>query len=1035
MTTVSLVLVAALATSPHGQTAPAPPDVLFEGATIERTSAKGETHRYEVLLNAGDFFELSVSQDQLLVKLSVDAPDGATVHAINVPDIDPMPQCLMFVAALSGRYSIDVTTIDAELSHREDPVPPRKGAASAERRGYVLRGLALRVATERDHERARLFEILARAATSERLGTMQSLREAVPLYQEAAAGWRTVRDVLLEAETLEALAHLTGYFTEYHRESVAAQERLVEIYPQLGEVWLEVHNLRGLGQSYSEGGRFDEAKQVATRATELAMSRGFKRSAATVARHGGIYEFELGNYDQARGLALEAQQLAGAIPDRALEALTLSDLARLDAIAGDLTSAIARSRRGLELSAGNVAASNRINLYLGFFHLGLGELDEAAARFEARLATTKVSVQRDQEALARLGLGDVLRAQGDRGAARERYQIAASALERGAQHWRCIAEQRLGRMDLEDGRLDDAAARFETMRGIAVAWHNPECEAEARAGLADIAAARGDLETAEAEAQRVVELTEKFRHAAVSLEARSLGFGMLAPAYERAIDLAMRRAGRGDPGAVERAFALNEHALARGLLDRVSETRLDARARVPAALASEAHTARERWRARLAELQVAMRRRSGAAETHVLVEQTRTLELELRDLEAKIDKADPRHATFFRPRPLGVEAVQALLDADTVLLEYALGEARSYLWVVSRHGVRAFTLAPRAEIETLAQRVHKQLARLPIVSTSPRARRNADQDRGALARLIVEPAASLLTAKRLVVVLPGALSLVPFGALPGAVNRADPLIARHEIVQIPSATTLAAIRTATAERIGSQNMVAVFADPVFDAQDPRVRGQSPAARPTSSPSVPRLAGVALTRLPFSHGEAAAIASLAPKSVTTFLGLDATRERAAGSALSKYRFIHFATHGVVNQEIPSLSSLVLSMVDRTGRPRDGFLMVPDIYEMALSADVVVLSGCQTALGRQVRGEGPIGLARAFMYAGVPRVVASLWPVDDLATSELMKRFYRAMLVTRLTPAAALRAAQRELAATERWRSPYYWAPFVLQGDWQ
>ena len=217
----------------------------------------------------------------------------------------------------------------AKTRCRRGKVRPRPS-----RRGYVLRGLALRVATERDHERARLFEILARAATSERLGTMQSLREAVPLYQEAAAGWRTVRDVLLEAETLEALAHLTGYFTEYHRESVAAHERLVEIYPQLGEVWQEIHNLRGLGQSYSEGGRFDEAKQVATRATELAMSRGFKRSAATVARHGGIYEFELGNYDQARGLALEAQQLAAAIPDRALEALTLSDLARLDAIAG-----------------------------------------------------------------------------------------------------------------------------------------------------------------------------------------------------------------------------------------------------------------------------------------------------------------------------------------------------------------------------------------------------------------------------------------------------------------------------------------------------------------------------------------------------------------------------------------------------------------------------------------------------------------------------------------------------------------------------
>ena len=184
----------------------------------------------------------------------------------------------------------------------------------------------------------------------------------------------------------------------------------------------------------------------------------------------------------------------------------------------------------------------------------------------------------------------------------------------------------------------------------------------------------------------------------------------------------------------------------------------------------------------------------------------------------------------------------------------------------------------------------------------------------------------------------------------------------------------------------------------------------------------------------SRGEAAAIGSLA-KGVTTFLGLEATRDRTLNRALFDYRFIHFATHGFVNQEVPSLSSLVLSLVDAAGRPRDGLVMLPDIYDMTLNADLVVLSGCQTALGRPVRGEGPIGLARAFMYAGVPRVVASLWLVDDLATAELMKRFYRGILVDGLTPAAALRTAQRELAANPRWKSPYFWAPFVLQGDWQ
>lgn len=1016
------------------QTVATSESILFEGATIERTSARGESHRYEVSLSEGDFFEMNVSQDQLLVALAVHGPDGAAVHVIDVPDIDPMPQRLMFVVPAPGRYSIDVTTARSGTTHIEG-WPMQSYRASTQPQRYVLRVLALRPATAMDRERARVFEILERAAGNERLGNMEGLRQAVPLYQKAASGWQSVGDMHLEAETLEALAHLTGYFTQYHRESAAARERLVELLPQLGEPWLEVHNLRGLGQEYWDSGRLEQAKSALTRAKELAIARGFRQSAAASVRHLGIYEFELGNYERARELALQAQELAAAIPDPALEGLTLWDLSRLDALAGDLATAIARSKRGLDLAAGNVSATNVLNMWLGFYHLAFGEHDAAAARFEARLATTKVSVQRDQEALTRLGLGDVLLARGDRVAARQRYETAALALEKGAQHWRCIAEQRMGRMDLEDGRFDQAAARFETMRGIAVAWQNPECEAEARAGLADLAAARGDLERAEAEARRVVELTETFRQATVSLEARSLGFGALAPAYERAIDISMQHAERGEPGAIARAFTLNEHALARGLLDRVSEARLDSRARVPAMLAEENHRVRERWRAHLAELQVAMRRRPDSAETKALVDETRTLEVQVRDLEAKIDAADPQHATFFRPRPLSVAAVQALLDEDTILLEYALGELRSYLWVVSRTEVRAFTLGTRHEIEALARRVHEQFARLPGASGSSVPGRTADRDRHALTRLIIEPAASLLVAKRLVVVPSGALSLIPFGALPGPRDTGEPLIAHHEIVQVPSATTLAAMRVSTAGRTRPGKTAAVFADPIFDAQDPRVRRVSSAAPGKPVQSVPRVAGMALTRLPFSRGEAIAIASLAPKSVTAFIGWNATRERAAGPALSEYRFIHFATHGVVNQEVPSLSSIVLSLVDRAGRPRDGFLMLPDIYDMTLNADVVVLSGCQTALGKPVRGEGPIGLARAFMYAGVPRVVASLWPVDDLATSELMKRFYRRMLVDRLTPASALRAAQRELAATRRWRSPYFWAPFVLQGDWQ
>jgi CHAT domain-containing protein len=146
-------------------------------------------------------------------------------------------------------------------------------------------------------------------------------------------------------------------------------------------------------------------------------------------------------------------------------------------------------------------------------------------------------------------------------------------------------------------------------------------------------------------------------------------------------------------------------------------------------------------------------------------------------------------------------------------------------------------------------------------------------------------------------------------------------------------------------------------------------------------------------------------------------------------------VHFATHAILNSEHPELSGIVLSLVDERGQPTNGFLRLNEIYNLKLPADLVVLSACQTGLGKEIRGEGLIGLTRGFMYAGAPRVVASLWKVDDAATAELMKRFYRGMLRDDLRPAAALRAAKVEMWKQKRWNAPFFWAAFEFQGEWR
>jgi CHAT domain-containing protein len=218
--------------------------------------------------------------------------------------------------------------------------------------------------------------------------------------------------------------------------------------------------------------------------------------------------------------------------------------------------------------------------------------------------------------------------------------------------------------------------------------------------------------------------------------------------------------------------------------------------------------------------------------------------------------------------------------------------------------------------------------------------------------------------------------------------------------------------------------------------------QKPQASPKEnlSPELTRaLTGIGLERiswLPYSRDEALAIKKVAPPR-QTMLALDfkASRATITSKELSQYRILHFATHGIVNLENPELSGIVLSLVDESGKPQDGYIRLHDIYNLNLPAELIVLSACQTGVGKQIKGEGLIALTRGFMYAGAARVVASLWKVDDLATAELMAKFYKEMFTNGRQPADALRAAQLAMAKDKRWQSPYYWAGFILQGDWQ
>lgn len=536
--------------------------------------------------------------------------------------------------------------------------------------------------------------------------------------------------------------------------------------------------------------------------------------------------------------------------------------------------------------------------------------------------------------------------------------------------------------------------------------------------------------------------------------------------YEQLIDLLQQQHAR-DPsaGGDRAAFEASERARARVLLDSLLDGRVDLHTNVDPEMLQRERSLQSQLSDASAQLSRTLAAGATATQSASAVELVNRLTGEYQDLQAQIRRRNPRYASATLPERLTAAEIQErVLDPDTVLLEYALGEERSWLWAVTSEGITSVELPARPAIESAARSLYEALT-----ARQPKARESAavyadriraadarlDRERATVGQMLLGGVAQQLSrewaGKRLVIVATGVLEYVPFGALvaPGVRTNgvgsrreaaAAPLAARHEIVNVPSASVLSALRRDVAGRAPARHAVAVLADPVFELTDPRVR--KPTTPPSSSTGRRPLAvnqattRGELTRLPFTREEASSIAALVPgRDVFQATDFTASRTTVLGGALSGYRVVHFATHGVFDARSPALSGLVLSLVDERGRAQDGFLRLNDIYNMQLDADLVVLSACQTALGKETNGEGLVGIARAFMHAGAPRVVASLWQVSDLATAELMKKFYRYVLAERRRPAAALRAAQLEMSRDPRWQSPYYWAGFVLQGDWK
>jgi CHAT domain-containing protein len=595
-------------------------------------------------------------------------------------------------------------------------------------------------------------------------------------------------------------------------------------------------------------------------------------------------------------------------------------------------------------------------------------------------------------------------------------------------------------------------------------------EASSLYGLARAERDLGHLSESRANIEAALGIVESLRVRYKRQELRASYFSTVQKYYDFYIDLLMRlnRATRSD-GNDARALQASERARARGLLDMLAEARADIRQGVDPSLLERERSlrqlisARAEWQMQLLAAKHTQEQLAAAAK------EIEALTTQFQEVEARIRTTSPRYAALTQPQPLKLNEIQQqVLDSDTLLLEYSLGEERSYLWVVSKSSLTSYELPKRADIEKIARELYA------LMITPNQQAQSADQKRSIrharvasdaprlqeaivrLSQVVIAPAASQLGTKRLLIVADGALQYVPFAALTATSAAGNtPLIVNHEIISLPSASTIAVLRQELSGRKRASKALAVLADPVFDSTDERLKKPTAAGKPKSQPPAAtahrgvsikvqkaaaeagvRNEGLTIPRLPGTRREAEKILAFAPAAERKqAMDFAASKDTATSEELGQYRFIHFATHGFLDSLNPELSGIVLSLVDEQGAPQNGFLRAHEIYNLKLPADLVVLSACQTGLGKEIRGEGLVGLTRGFMYAGAARVVVSLWSVDDEATSDLMSRFYSRMIRDGLPPAAALRAAQIEMLKQPGWEAPYFWAAFVLQGEWK
>ena len=1044
---------------------------LQRGTSITRDLKGGQSEYFTIQTENGQFLRLAVEQVGIDISLSLLDPAGQPVVVLDGPNGKFGPEEIAVVLGSAGTYRLEVRSPNAVASPGQ----------------YKISVIDLRPPTDADQERVAAESLYVDAVMKlQPQRTAAARRAAIEKFQQSLVFFRAGGDVYRQAWIMHTIVLLHAQTGEF-RKALDLANQTLPLFRSLSDPLGEASTLNLLGGMSDVLGDPQGALRFYGEALAVTRASNEQITEASVLNNIGKIHNDLADWQKAIDYYNQALPLLRSTGNKRVEGITLHNIGVAYAGLGQADRALDLFQQALEIrrSLADKAGEADTLTSIGWVENSIGRSQEALSAYSQALPLRSIVGDKRAEGITLDHIGIAYASMGQPARALEYHQQALER-HRAAQSPRteAIALGNIGHVYFLLNEPGPAIDFFTQALSIFTALGDRQNEAKMYEGIARAQQSLGDLTDAAKNSSHALNLIEAVRTAAGAQQARSSYLASRHGAYELYIDVLMQMH-RADPSAGHDAKALqaSERVRARSLIEMLNEARVDFRRGVDPALIARELALGQTLNAK-AQRQIQLRSQKGSPnELADLGRELGALEDEYQRVQAAIRSDSPMYASLAQPRPLTLKEIQNRLDPDTLLLEYSLGEKRSFAWVVSSTSLKSYELPPREQIDQNARKVYELLTARSVAkrNETPRAKRArlADVDTELLAttaklsRQVLGPLAKELANKRLVIVADGSLQYVPFASLtavnpepavkkatasaPARSGRAGdrsatdpasyvPLVLDHEIVIAPSATALAVQRKNLASRKPASRAVAVIADPVFSTTDTRF--PSGISTTASQPDVDKASRIlehstdaekwllSIRRLIFTREEADGILAAAPRSSNIkILDFDASRAAGIAADLSQYRYVHFATHGYLDTQRPDLSAIVLSMVDRQGKPQDGFLRVHDIYNLNLPAELVVLSACQTGLGKEIKGEGLVGFTQGFMYAGAKRVAVSLWNVNDKATADLMKRFYRAMLREDLKPSAALRAAQIEMWKQKQWRSPYYWAAFTVQGDWQ